>query len=59
LRDFLSIHTQDMDLASAVFVKQIFESVYLFLNNPALPGETLPCLQEPATRPYDKRNESR
>jgi hypothetical protein len=31
LRDFLSIRTQDMDL---VFVKQIFESVFFFLNNP-------------------------
>jgi hypothetical protein len=34
LRDFLSIRTQDMDLAPAVFVKYIFESVYFFLNNP-------------------------
>jgi hypothetical protein len=34
LRDFLSIRTQYMDLASVVFVKQIFESVYLFFNNP-------------------------
>jgi hypothetical protein len=34
LRDFLSIRTQDMDLASVVFVKYIFESIYLFLNNP-------------------------
>jgi predicted ABC-type exoprotein transport system permease subunit len=34
LRDFLSIHTQDMDLASVGFVKSIFECVYLFLNNP-------------------------
>jgi hypothetical protein len=31
LRDFLSIRTQDMDLASIVFVKYIFESVYFFL----------------------------
>jgi adenine-specific DNA methylase len=36
LRDFLSIRTQDMDLASLVFVKYIFESVYFFLNNPVL-----------------------
>jgi hypothetical protein len=34
LRDFLSIRKQDMDLTSVVFVKQIFESVYFFLNNP-------------------------
>jgi hypothetical protein len=34
LRDFFSIRTQDMDLESVVFVKQIFESVYFFLNNP-------------------------
>jgi hypothetical protein len=33
LRDFLSIRTQDMDLASVVFVKLIFESVYFFLKN--------------------------
>jgi hypothetical protein len=36
LRDFLSIRTQDMDLASVIFVKYIFESVYFFLNNPVL-----------------------
>jgi hypothetical protein len=36
LRDFLSIRTQSMDLASAVFVKYIFESVYFFFNNPVL-----------------------
>jgi hypothetical protein len=34
LRDFLSIRTQDMDLASVYFVKKIFGSVYIFLNNP-------------------------
>jgi hypothetical protein len=34
LRDSLSIRTQDMDLASVVFVKYIFESVYFILNNP-------------------------
>jgi hypothetical protein len=34
LRDFLPIRTQDMDLASVVFVKYIFEGVYFFLNNP-------------------------
>jgi hypothetical protein len=34
LRDFLSIRTQRMDLASVVFVKYIFESVYFFLNHP-------------------------
>jgi hypothetical protein len=34
LRDFLSICTQDMDLASVVFVKQLFESVCFFLNSP-------------------------
>jgi hypothetical protein len=33
-RDFLSIRTQDTDLASVVFVKKIFESVHFFLNNP-------------------------
>jgi hypothetical protein len=31
-RDFLSIRTQDMDLVSAVSIKYIFESVYLFLT---------------------------
>jgi hypothetical protein len=31
---FLSIHTQDMNLTSVVFVKYIFECVYFFLNNP-------------------------
>jgi hypothetical protein len=34
LRDFLSIHAQDMDLASVVFIKYIFEGVYFFFNNP-------------------------
>jgi hypothetical protein len=34
LRDFLSIRTQNMDLASVGFVKYIFENVYFFLNNP-------------------------
>jgi hypothetical protein len=33
-RDFLSIHTQDMDLMSVVIVKYIFESVYFFLSKP-------------------------
>jgi hypothetical protein len=33
LRDFFSIRTQDMDLASVVFEKQIFESEYFFWNN--------------------------
>jgi hypothetical protein len=36
LKDFLSIHTQDMDLASVVFVKLIFESVNFFLDNSLL-----------------------
>jgi hypothetical protein len=36
LRNFLSIRTQDMDLAEVVFVKYIFESVYFFLNNPEM-----------------------
>jgi hypothetical protein len=35
-RDFLSVCTQDMGLASVVFVKYIFEGVYFFLNNPVL-----------------------
>jgi hypothetical protein len=34
LRDFLSVRTQDMDLESVIFIKQIVESVYFFLNNP-------------------------
>jgi hypothetical protein len=34
LRDFLPIRTQDVDLVSVVFVKQIFGSVYFFSNNP-------------------------
>jgi hypothetical protein len=38
LRDFLFISTQDMDLASVVFEKQIFDSVYFFFNNPVLLG---------------------
>jgi hypothetical protein len=34
LRDFLSIRIQYMGLTSVVFVKYIFESSYLFFNNP-------------------------
>jgi hypothetical protein len=43
LRDFLSIRTRDMDLASVVFVKYISESVYSFLNNPVLTS-TVPAV---------------
>jgi hypothetical protein len=39
LRDFFSIRAQDMDLASVVFVKEIFESVYFFSNNPVYKTE--------------------
>jgi hypothetical protein len=49
LRDFLSIRTQDMDLVSVVFVKQIFEGVNLFLNNPVyFQVKSLEC--------YNKKN---
>jgi hypothetical protein len=41
LRDFLSIRTQDMNLASVVFGKINFLGVYFFLNNPVCSLEML------------------